>query len=337
MKRAVFPLALLLFGELLAAQEAPSWYLDREGAYPSRSYISAVGEGASRNAAETAAAAGVSLFFNTTTQVRNEAIREFNQAVSGAASELSKKTYITEQALIRSEEEFLGLQFADPWYDQGRGVWAALAYINRREAARIYMSRIGANMEALRAIAADVEGETEPLYACGLLSRAASVGALTEELIKTAVVVDNSASYAADLALIQELRSAYRSRRAGLSFDISVTSPESPGRLERKLQQLLETIGASVSPRNPLYTVSAVLSADEGANAAGHYVRLGLSIRIERNGAASGAALFSYGKNYDRFNNLSSLSGAYNRAFLAIEKDLEENFITQFSAMIGGN
>ncbi|MDR2374977.1 MAG: hypothetical protein LBD96_00910 [Treponema sp.] len=326
---ALFSLALSL-GPLSA--QAPSWYLDREEAYPSRFYISAVGEGVSRGAAETAAVAGVSLFFNTSTQVRNEAIREFNQVVSDTGSDLSKKTYASEQAVIRSEEEFLGVQFADPWYDQARRVWAALAYIDRREAARIYGSRITANMGLLRAVAADAEGEMEPLYACGLLSRAAGIGTLTEELIKTAVVVDPAVSYAEDLALIQELRSAYRTRRAGLSFGVSVTSPESPARLERKLQQLLETMGAAVTTRNPLYMVSAVLSADEGSNMAGYYVRPGISIRVER----GGEALFSYGKNYERFNNLSSTSGAYNRAFIAIEKDLEENFITQFAAMIGG-
>jgi hypothetical protein len=328
----VFPV-LLLFSAGLVSAQAPSWYLDREESYPSHFYISAVGEGASRAAAEAAAVAGVSLFFNTSTQVRNEAIREFNQVVSGTTSDLSKKTYVSEQAVIRSEEEFLGVQLADAWYDQTRRVWAALAYIDKREAARIYGARITANMGLLRVIAADAEVETEPLYACGLLSRAAGVGTLTEELIKTAVVVNPSVSYAADLALIQELRSAYRLRRTGLSFGISVTSPESPQRLERKLQQLLETLGAAVTTRNPLYMVSAVLSAEEGTNATGHYVRPGISIQVERNGEP----LFSYGKNYNRFASMSSLGGAYSRAFLTIEKDLEENFITQFSAMMGGN
>ncbi|MDR2135277.1 MAG: hypothetical protein LBO76_01550 [Treponema sp.] len=334
MKRAIFPVLLLVCGAgALSAQNAPSWYLDRENAYPSQFYISAVGEGASRSAAETAAVAGVSLFFNTSTQIRNEAIREFNQVVTDTTSELSKRTHIDEHAVVRSEEEFLGVQFADPWYDPGRKIWAALAYIDKREASKIYGSRISANMGALRAIAADAETEPEPLYVCGLLNRAVGIGALTEEYIKTAVVVDPSDSYPADLALIQELRSAYRARRTGLSFGISVTSPESSGRLNRKLQQLLERMGAAVTPRSPMYTVSVELSSEEGKNAAGYFVRPGISIRIERDGAA----LFSYGKNYDRFNSLSNTAAAYNRALMAIEKDLEENFTAQFSAMIGGN
>jgi hypothetical protein len=77
--------------------------------------------------------------------------------------------------------------------------------------------------------------------------------------------------------------------------------------------------------------VSAVLSAEEGTNAAGFVVRPGIIVTIER----GEEAFFSYGKNYSRFTSLGSTGGAYNRALLTIEKDLEENFITQFSAMVG--
>ncbi|MDR2096616.1 MAG: hypothetical protein LBP76_14030, partial [Treponema sp.] len=113
MKRTLFAVlfAVLCTGALPPQDKAsaPSWYLDREADYPSNRYISAVGEGASRAQAETAAVAGVSLFFNTSTQVRNEAIREFNEVVLGGTADLSKKTYISENTVIRSEEEFLGV------------------------------------------------------------------------------------------------------------------------------------------------------------------------------------------------------------------------------------
>lgn len=324
--------ALFLTAALLPAQ-APSWYLDKEAAYPASFYIAAVGEGKSRIEAETAAVAGLSLFFNTTTEVRNQAIREFNEALSNGTTDFSQKTYISENAVVRSEEEFLGVRFADPWNDPRRGTWAALAYIDRQEAAGIYASKITANMAAINSLADDSAGETEALYACSLLNRAARIGDLTEEYIKAAAVVDprNAAKYAADLTKIHEVRSAYRTRRTGLTFVVGVTSPENSGRLERKLQGLLEREGYAVTPRNPLYRVSAVLSAEEGTNMAGYFVRPGITIRVER----GDRTFFSYGKNYSRFTSTANTAGAYNRAFMTIERDLEENFITQFSAMLG--
>jgi hypothetical protein len=329
-------LALILGIVLSAALQAqvPSWYLDREADYPSAFYIAAVGEGPSRSAAETAAVAAVSLFFNTSTEIRNEAIREFNEAVTGNATDFSKKTYISENAVIRSEEEFLGVRFADPFNDRQRGIWAALAYIDRREAARIYRAKIEANMAALKALVADAAGEKELLYVCGLLNKAVRIGDITEEYVKTASVVDSGqrAGYASDLAAIQEARSAYRSKRGGLSFTVALDGPANAVRVERKIQQLLEGRGYVVTARNPLYTVQARLSGEEGGGDGGYYVRPGIDIRIERDGTT----LFSYAKTYDRFTNLSSVSGAYTRAFREIEKDLEERFITQFAAMIGG-
>jgi hypothetical protein len=323
----------LFFGAGLIFAQAPSWYLDKEANYPASFYIAAVGEGKTRIEAETAAVAGVSLFFNTSTEVRNQAIREFNEALSNGTTDFSQKTYISENAVVRSEEEFLGVRFADPWNDSGRGTWAALAYIDRQEAAGIYASKITANMAAINSLADDSAGETEALYACSLLNRAVRIGDLTEEYIKAASVVDprNAAKYAADLTTINETRSAYRTRRTGLTFTVGVTSPERSGRLERKLQELLEREGYAVTPRNPLYQVSAVLSAEEGNNMAGYFVRPGITIRVER----GDQTFFSYGKNYSRFTNMTSTSGAYNRALMAIEQDLEENFITQFSAMLG--
>jgi hypothetical protein len=137
-KEIVIIFAVLVSGALSAQNRAPAWYTDKELQYPSNRYIAAVGEGSSRADAEARAVAGVSLFFNTRTEVRNEAIREFNEAVVNNTTDFSKKTYINESAVIRSEEEFLGVRFSDPYQDQQRRTWTILAYIDRQEAARIY-------------------------------------------------------------------------------------------------------------------------------------------------------------------------------------------------------
>ncbi|MDR0730529.1 MAG: hypothetical protein LBF63_02600, partial [Treponema sp.] len=169
---------LFFYATAFLSSQTPSWYLDKDAEYPRAFYIAAVGEGKTRAEAENAAVAGVSLFFNTSTEVRNQAIREFNEAVSGTTTEFSRKTYISENAVIRSEGDFLGVRFADPWNDQRRGTWAALAYIDRQEAAGIYASKIAANMASINSLAVDGAAETEPLYACSLLNRAVHIGSL---------------------------------------------------------------------------------------------------------------------------------------------------------------
>jgi hypothetical protein len=317
-----------------AQNAAPAWYFDRTAEYPSQRYISAVGEGKTRVEAETAAVAGVSLFFNTSADVRNEAIRNFNETVVNKTSSFSKNTSISENAVIKSEAEFLGVRFADPWQDHSRGIWAALAFIDRREAAQMYDSKIAANMAVINALAADAGEEAEDLYVCGLLFRAVSTGGLTEEYIKTAVVVDPASGkkYAAHIATIQEVRTGYRVKKDGLRFTVAVKSPEDSGRLERKLNALLENSGYVVASGGGSYTLSAHLTGEEMKNSAGNFVTPGLTIRLER----EGNTLFSYTKTYGRSSHRTDMTSAYTRALIEIERDLDENLMREFSALLGG-
>ena len=298
-----------------AQSAAPSWYFNRTTEYPSQLYISAVGEGKTRAEAEAAAVAGISLFFNTSAVIRNEAIRSFNETVVNKTSSLSKSASISENAVIKSEADFLGVRFANPWQDRSRGTWAALAFIDRKEAA-------------------DAERETEALYVCGLLFRAAAAGGLTEEYIKTAVAVDPAAGkrYESHIAKIQEIRAGYRGKRDGLRFSVTVQSPENSGRLERKLNALLEDSGYAVESGGGSYTLSARLSGEETINDVGNFVTPGVTIRLMR----EGKTLFSYTKTYGRSSHRASMSAAYTRALIEIERDLEENFMRELSALLGG-
>jgi hypothetical protein len=316
-----------------AQNTAPRWYLDKEAQYPSRAYIAAIGEGASRSDAEARALAGVSMFFTAKTEARNEAIREFNEAVTNNTTNFSSKTYISESAVISSEQEFLGVRFTSAYWDTQSKKWAVLAYIDRAEAAQIYDTKITASMTAINALAADAAGEAEPLYVCGLLYRALRLAGLTAQYIETAAAVDTRAApkYAAYTALFQQLRARYRAVRDSLAFFVAASASDTTGRVERSLQNLFEENGYLITvAEKARYTVSTRLTTAEEIYDIGPFVRCGIAIRIERDGKA----LFSYSKNYPRYGH-KTIDGAYNRAFLAIEQDLRENFMEKLSALFG--
>jgi len=317
---------------LFAQNTAPAWYLDKELQYPSRSYISAVGEGKTKADAEANAVASVSLFFNTRAEVRNEVLREFNEAVTNNTTAFSGKTYTRENAVIRSETEFLGIHFATPWQDAKTQQWAVLAYIDRKEAAGIYESRISANMVSINALAQDAEQEKEVFYICALLSKAMAIGNITEELVKIAVMVDSSArtQYASIPIQIGNIRTKYRSFRDSISFGIQASGADNSNRIELTLRELFEQQGFVISSKNPMYQVSVKLNMNEEKGTEYFFVRPGLTVSVER----SGKTLFSYSKNYPRVSHTTN-DGAYNRAIIAVEKDLRENFIKQLTVSIG--
>jgi hypothetical protein len=165
------------------------------------------------------------------------------------------------------------------------------------------------------------------------LYRAQRIADITEEYIKTAAVVDSRSGgkYMAYLNQIQDLRSAYRTVRDGLTFGVRANAADDGERITRFLEALLEDNGYVITSRNPQYSLVVRLTVTEEAYDTGMFVRPGIVIRLERNGKS----LFSYSQNYDRYGHRSR-DGAYNRAYIAIEKDLEENFMTKLAAMIGG-
>jgi hypothetical protein len=187
-------------------------------------------------------------------------------------------------------------------------------------------------MNSINALIEDADWEEEDLYACGLLYRASRMADITEEYIKSAAVVDTASprKYAPHLTRIRDLRSSYRALRDSLTFGIKVDSPENPERVERKLAELLELNDFTVTGRNPRYTITARITMTKEEYSAGTFIRPGIRLRVEQNGNA----LLSHNKNYDRYGH-RSVETAYNRAFLAIEEDLETNFMLKLSEMLG--
>jgi hypothetical protein len=110
-----------------------------------------------------------------------------------------------------------------------------------------------------------------------------------------------------------------------------VRSPDNSGRVERRLAALLEDNGFVVASVPAMYTLNVRLTAEEETNNAGNFVTPGITLRLERDGKT----LFSYSKNYERSGHRTSMNTAYTRAIMGVEKDLEENFIRQFTAMLG--
>lgn len=331
--KILFVCCLSLAHSLTAQSAAPSWYFDKELQFPSRSYIAASGEGKTRAEAEASALAGVSMFFNTRADLRNQVIREFNEAVVNNTTAFSGKTYVNENALISSEADFLGVRFAAPWQNPATQTWAALAYIDRKEAAGIYESKINANMAAIESLAADADREKEDFYGCSLLSQAVSIGNVTGELIQTAAAVDSGAAakYAPFLDRLRGVSSRYRTKRESLTFGVRVSGGDSSGRIARKLKELFEQRGYVVNERTPRYRVSAALIMNEEDGSAYIFIRPGIQLGIE---GAAGKVLFSYSKNYQKVGH-QTIAGAYNRALLAIEQDLQENFMEELTAMTG--
>jgi hypothetical protein len=114
-----------------------------------------------------------------------------------------------------------------------------------------------------------------------------------------------------------------------LSVDVSGDRQNS---IKRKLSELLAKNAYTVSRNRTQYTVSAEVSFEEQAASNGiQIVRSGININLLN---ADGDVLFSYDKNIDKEGH-RTLEGAYRISVVSLERDLENNFITEFNAFLG--
>jgi hypothetical protein len=321
-----------IVGSVMAQPSAPGWYSHKELEYPDARFLSAIGSGKSEADAKARAASEISLFFKTSANVRSNTITEYNKIISGNGTQRIGGTSVNESISINSEEEFLGIRFAPIWFDKSGNSWYALAYINKEEAREIYQSRIQTNKLIIESLLASASNESEPLHKFKLLQQAAAAGHLIEEDVQDITVIGaSSAQFSTLITIAKNAINEYNMLRSQISFEIKITN-DRQNRIQRKLSQILEREGMSVSQRRPLYKIiGSISTAEESLPAAPYTVTAGIEFEIQN---VSGKSVFSYNTSYSRTSNRVSWDRAYDMAFMKIEKGLDDDFVTVFNAFL---
>ena len=121
-----------------AASPVPDWAASPSAirsVYPDSGFIAQRGRGATREAAEIAAAAEIARFFNSEIETRRAAGISITQQNNEAAE--SAKT--TSEAFVQSQIALFGIRYAqDAFYSKAGKEWQTVAYIDRDEAWAVY-------------------------------------------------------------------------------------------------------------------------------------------------------------------------------------------------------
>jgi hypothetical protein len=242
---------------------------------------------------------------------------------------VTSNTGLEEEVRVESRVELLGVRYAEAWFDTKAGEWQTVGYIDREEALGLYDQRIQAGMVRVRHLAAQAKG-TEPLYGCAFLHQAAGFSKAIETDVLMAEVIAGRARSASVREELRGIGDAYQALRASVTLRMNAAAQGTEDdrafaeRIGRRVQEVLEEAGFTFAAggAKARYTVTVGTTQAREEYEAGLFIRAALEIRIE----GAGKPLFSYTKNYDRMGH-RTLSGAYNRAALHIEKDLEAHLV----------
>jgi hypothetical protein len=131
-------LALFSFASCATAP-VPDWAASPSAirtVYPDSSFLAQRGRGATREAAELAAAAEIARFFNSQISAQSGVRMSINQQ-NGESTE-SLQTF--DEAFVQSQIDLFGIRYAqDAFYNKGE--WQTVAYIDRNEAWAVYEPR----------------------------------------------------------------------------------------------------------------------------------------------------------------------------------------------------
>jgi hypothetical protein len=152
-------LALIPFTLASCASASPDWAASSSAiraVYPDSDYIAQRGRGATREAAEVAAAAEIARFFTSQISVKSGYRAVFTQQ----NGEVTERLEFTGEAFVQSQIDLFGIRYVqDAFYNKAEKEWQTIAYIDRNEAWTVYEPRFKRQADAFAALYAAAENE----------------------------------------------------------------------------------------------------------------------------------------------------------------------------------
>ncbi|WP_319561028.1 LPP20 family lipoprotein [Marispirochaeta sp.] len=154
--------------------DMPAWFLDPRAAYPDDTYMTAIGTGDTRRAAEQSAMAGLSQIFESQITVDVSTAERYRDLVSSAGNVSESELMLAQSTNVQSNQTLLNVQFGEAAVDT-EGRVHAIAYIDRMATGRIYQDLIRKNSGFVTAYMNEYRAADDPIRKYAFVSAAAVV------------------------------------------------------------------------------------------------------------------------------------------------------------------
>lgn len=289
----------------------PNWVANPKTAYPDDLYLAAVGAGDTRRSAENAATASLSRIFESHIESDERVLDQIHETTT----RFERTTDFSSDVNILSSQTLYNIQHAEAWKDD-RGRYHAVAYLNRRETAAIYMKKIDELTERVHFALALAE-ETDSLLDRYAQFRAANRRAAenTRLLRQLRVIHPATASASAPDYSISEIHKALADTARQIRVQIHIEG-DADGRMTACIEELITRYGFVVGKPAVLEIAGRVAITDTGQSTADLvFVRYELAVRIKDTGGIVLAAVNNKGREAHQ-----SQAEARSRSFRTMER-----------------
>lgn len=311
--------------------EMPAWYLNPSEVYPDQVYLTAVGTGDTRRAAEQQALAGLSQIFEADIEVDMATRERYREIMTARGGMSETEVELAQTTNIRSAQTLLNVQTGEAAVDQDSRVHV-IAYIERMPTGRLYVDLIEKNGAQVQFFLDQAEARPDPVREYAYVSAAAVVAAANE------LLRDQLRIIAPAMGQVTRLSYQYEDvlrRRADLASAMRVSvdvAGDDGDRVGGVVRQALGDERFPVSPQDPVLHVRGRVTM-EPVELTDDFETVRWVLNLAMSGP-DGSTLFSY-DDQGRASGVS-VDSATAFAYRDIQQAVERNFVSRLRRYFDG-
>jgi hypothetical protein len=273
MKRIFLTLSLLLSLILLScggstapagksggAKGRPAWMDNPGSIYPESQYISALGAGDTRQAAESNASANLTKRFKVQIDVDDTMLRRYESftKLSGTMSESLSESQ-QRQVQSRSSETLIDVQFSEIYTDN-LGRVNVVAFLDRKKSGDLYAKRIQDNLQSIEVYLANEERTIDIPEKYAYINAALAISQVNEQMLEQLDII--SPAHKNRLAVDESRRMATLSEKQQkiakqIGFSVAIVGDDDQ-KITIQVQQAISKLGFQLSPQAILTVAGSV-------------------------------------------------------------------------------
>jgi len=312
--------------------KAPDWLTNPQKAYKDAYYLSAVGSGDTKKAAEKDAFSNLSRIFEAEIKSDQTLVQKFEETTVGDNTSLSAEEKMRNLTQIQSDQTLKNVKIGDSYFDPNSGEYYVIAYLNRSETEDIYHSEIQENNRKIDQYYADYQNSASKLDKLTYLSDAIEL-VEANEILNAQLRIISPSHAGVVLPMPMEKLVSERNKFAKTIHVVVTGSGEYTDYLEDYLKEVFNNFGFSVfalsSDADYIdFDIGSALSISEiDLERNEKFVRWELTITITETFSDAEAVVYTKS---DREGHLN-LREAQNRALRSVKEKIQKDFFRFFS------
>lgn len=308
----------------------PDWVANPRTAYPEAQYVSAVGSGPDRESAEKSALGALVSVFGQ--QVKGETVTtsRYSEAVKAGKVTVSEDASVNQAVQTSFDlDTLVGAEIKDTWDDR-KGVYYAVAVMDRAKGAMVYKDLIDSNEQTIAKLSEVEPGEEFTFDTYARYDLASVIGDSNKRFLNVLSVLSpamaaskRDSTHTGDEFRLECLKIA---KNIPIGVDIA---GDRDGRITAAFSSVISDAGFKTGTAESRYVLAGTLSLSEASLAANPNKFARYTVDAKLTDTASDTVLLPYSINGREGH--ATLPEAENRAVRAAEGKIRETYSTELS------